>query len=182
MTKPVISPAQDFPATPAKAAGVDTRLFRETMSAVAGGVTVLTTDGPAGRAGLTATAMASVSDAPPTLLVCVNRTARSHAALVENGVFAVNVLAAGSEDLAAAFAGAGDLPADERFGLAGWTVAETGAPLLDGALAVFDCTIVEVRTVSTHDVILGQVAAARSRDQGDALVYWRRGFHTLREG
>src|SRR3954454_11792834 len=78
----------------------DPRLFREGMSRVAAAVHVVTTDGPAGRAGFTATAVTPVTDAPASLLVCVNTASQSVKALLDNGLFCVNALA--HDDLAVA--------------------------------------------------------------------------------
>ena len=52
--------------------------YRDAMARFAGAVHVLTTDGPAGRRGTTVIAACSVSDNPPTVLVCVNRENRSN--------------------------------------------------------------------------------------------------------
>jgi flavin reductase len=94
--------------------------FREAMSRIGAAVHVVTTDGALGRAGATMTAVTSVSDAPPTLLVCINRTGRLAAVLRGNGVFCVNTLVAGQEGLADVFAGRGGLDHEARFGHGGW--------------------------------------------------------------
>lgn len=72
--------------------------FREAMARLASAATIVTTDGVAGRRGMAATAVTSVTDTPPTLLVAVNRSARSYALIRSNGVFAVNVLSARNAD------------------------------------------------------------------------------------
>ena len=79
--------------------------FREAMSRYGAAVHVITTDGPAGKGGFTATAVCSVSDDPPTLLVCVNRKSQSGPILTANGVFCVNTLGADDEALSNMFAG-----------------------------------------------------------------------------
>ena len=84
--------------------------FREAMARFGAAVSVVTTDGPAGRRGFTASAVCGVSDHPPTLLVCVNRQNDRHAALLANGVLCVNTLAAGQEDISALFADAANCP------------------------------------------------------------------------
>ena len=89
----------------ADAKSVDPQSFREAMSRLGAAVHVITTDGPAGRTGFTATAVCSVSDAPPTLLVCLNRGATSMPILRGNCVFCVNTLRAGEEIIADTFAG-----------------------------------------------------------------------------
>lgn len=162
---------------------VDAQAFRDAMSRVASAVTIVTTDGPAGRAGFTATAVASVSDHPATLLVCVNRASRSHAPLEANGVFCVNALDRSMQRLADVFAGRGLMPDDDtvdtRFSQGEWMTMATGAAGLVGALAVFDCQITEIAPIATHDIVVGEVVATRIAEAGDALVYADRGFRGL---
>ena len=71
---------------------VEPGIFREAMSRLGAAVHVITTAGPGGKAGATATAVCSVSDAPPTLLMCLNRRSQTNPAVVENGVFCINTL------------------------------------------------------------------------------------------
>ena len=75
------------------------------MARVASGVSVVTTDGPAGRAGLTISAMCSLSADPPAVLVCINRASHAGRIIRINGVFCVNVLASHQADIARRFAG-----------------------------------------------------------------------------
>ena len=84
---------------------VDAAPFREAMSRLGAAVHVITTAGPGGKAGATATAVCSVSDAPPTLLMCLNRRSQTNPVVVENGVFCVNTLGAGEAEIADLFAG-----------------------------------------------------------------------------
>jgi len=136
--------------------------FRDGMRRLAASVTVLTTRSPDGsRAGMTATAVCSVSGDPPTLLCCINRANATRAAFVEAGIFAVNVLAMGEDDIASRFATRMD--AEERFARGAWTVAETGAPILESAAAAFDCRIVQIVESGSHSVFFGEVAAVRTR-------------------
>src|SRR5262252_6977918 len=78
--------------------------FRTGLSLLPGGVTVITTDGPAGIAGFTASAVCSVTDSPPTVLVCMNRSSYAHQFFASNGVLCVSVLSAGQQPLSAMFA------------------------------------------------------------------------------
>src|SRR5262245_47232348 len=94
---------------------VEPQAFREAMSRLGAAVHVVTTDGPAGRTGFTATAVVSVSDQPATLLVCLNRGATSMPIMRGNGVFCVNTLRAGDEVIADTFAGRTKVPRDQRF-------------------------------------------------------------------
>lgn len=153
--------------------------YREAMARFGAAVSVVTTDGPAGRRGFTASAVCSVTDDPPTLLVCVNRQNDSHAALLVNGVLCVNTLAAGQQDLSALFGGATLDPA-ERFAGGIWYTVATGAPMLQGAVVSFDCRIAQVTEMSTHSVIFGQVLAIRHGSDHDGLIYFGRGYHHIR--
>lgn len=155
------------------------RSYREGMSRLVAAVTVVATDGPAGLAGFTATAVTSVSDSPPTLLVCMHRTAQSRARLLANGVFSVNVLATGNEGLADVFAGRTGLHLDARFQAGEWEAGETGSPLLQGALVSFECRLSEVKDVATHHVLFGSVVAIRLGAPDPSLAWLRRGYHML---
>ena len=132
MTEVMRKPPQAIAEAVSAAMPVDPKVFREAMSRVAAAVHVITTGGPAGRGGATMTAVTSVSDAPPTVLICLNRSGRLATLLRANGVFSVNTLVEGDEHLAGVFAGVGGLDHEARFGVGEWTVAATGAPVQIG--------------------------------------------------
>lgn len=154
--------------------------FREAMSRVAGAVHVVATDGPAGRAGLTATAVTSVSDSPPSLIVCLNATSRTAGILKANGVFSVNTLAAAHVALARHFSRSG-LSMDERFAQGAWQAGAGGAPLLAGALARFAVKVVDLRQVGSHHVVVGEVLSAEAGADAEPLVYHRRDYRVLHD-
>lgn len=158
---------------------IEAPAFREAMSRFTAAVHIVTTDGAAGRRGVTATSVASVSDDPATLLVCLNSSSPANRRFEANGCFAVNLLAATDEEMARAFSGEGRLDPDERFLMAEWGGLATGAPILDGALASFDCRLTDSRIVATHRVMIGEVAAIRLGDPGPALLYLGRGYRRL---
>lgn len=154
--------------------------FRDAMARLGAAVNVVTTDGAGGRTGFTASAVCSVTDEPPTLLVCLNRASRGSAAFQANGVMCVNTLAAGQDALSDAFAGKGGLDADGRFAMAGWTRLATGAPVLeDAAIVAFDCRITEVVEKGTHSVLFGEIQAIRQGKAGGALIWYGRGYHPI---
>lgn len=154
----------------------DTDQFREAMSRLGAAVHIITTNGKAGKAGFTATAVASVSDSPPTVLVCLNRKSQITPIMRENKVFCVNTLASSDEDLANVFAGrTGHFMAD-RFTFGEWTALETGAPTLTQAIAALDCRVLEMKSVATHDIYFGEVAAIRLANAEKALVYHARAY------
>lgn len=152
--------------------------FRDAMSRLGAAVNVVTTDGPSGRHGLTASAVCSVTDTPPTLLVCVNRQAGAHAHLLENGVLCVNVLAGRHQDLSGAFGGKG-LAIGERFAQASWHVLATGAPVLSDASVSFDCRIVRQEEIGTHTVFFCEVQAVATAPDAEGLIYFNRAYHHL---
>lgn len=138
--------------------------FVAAMGNAATGVTVVATDGPAGRFAQTVSAMSSVSADPPSLLVCVNLRSPLADAAVRNGVFTVNVLAVDQAHVSDVFAGrasGGEVPYQPYdFGCASWRPLETGAPGLAGAAAVFDCRLAAGHEHGTHRILLGEVLAS----------------------
>ncbi len=160
-------------------ATIDRAAFRDAMSRMPASVHLVTTDGPAGRRGVTVSSACSVSDDPATLLVCLNLSSPTNDRFEANGHFAVNMLASRSEVLARAFSGVGALSPDERFAKGRWTTAETGAPILTDALVGFDCRLIDARIVATHRVLIGEVVAMRLGSPEPALLYFDRAFHRL---
>ena len=153
--------------------------FRAAMANLSAAVNVVTTDGPYGRAGMTVSAACSVTDSPPTLLVCVNRSSRSHSVLIGNGRLCVNVLAGEHEDLARHFAGATKVPTAERFTDARWDLTGYGVPVLRGAAAAVLGRIRARRELGSHSVLFVDVEQVSTQDDGGALVYFQRRFHSL---
>lgn len=152
--------------------------FRNAMSHFAEAVHIITTDGPAGRRGVTISAVCSVSDNPATMLVCLNRKHEFNHLFIENQVFALNTLSIGQQALSEAFSGKGDLPQQDRFALGRWETLQTGAPVLADALASFDCRIIATQEVATHYVIIGKVTALNMGKPGRSLVYLNRSYHS----
>lgn len=147
---------------------VERDAFIDAMRRAAAGVTVVTTDGPAGRFGVTVSAMSSVSADPPSVLVCVNNASRTMEAIAQNKRFCVNLLAHHQTDLSDVFAGRRDT--GDRFAGFAWSALGTGAPSLEEALSSFDCRLVESHVFGSHTVFMGLVVAVRS-GQGTPLVY-----------
>ncbi|AKO28333.1 hypothetical protein C086_01219 [Brucella abortus F6/05-3] len=158
---------------------VESKAYRDAMSHYAGAVQIVTTAGAAGRRGLTLTAACSVSDNPPTILICLQKIHEENRIFIENGVFAINTLAGPHQQLADAFSGRIGLTQDERFELAAWEILATGAPVLKGALAAFDCRVVNVQDHSTHHVLFGEVVGLSSHAEEEALIYLNRRYHKL---
>ena len=154
----------------------DSQIFREAMSRLGAAVHIVTTDGKSGKAGFTATAVASVSDAPSTLLVCLNRKSQITPLMLENGSFCVNTLAASEEAIADVFAGRTGVFMAERFKTGDWDTIKTGSPALKSAIATFDCRVLEAKEVGSHFVYFGSVVAVRLGPTAKALVYHDRAY------
>ncbi|PNG26354.1 flavin reductase family protein [Methylocella silvestris] len=157
----------------------DSAKFRQAMSRVAASVHIVTTDGPAGLGGITATSMASISADPPMLLFCINKVSASAGRMIENGVFCINTLTPAHQELADVFAGRGDHTLEQRFDRGDWRPLATGAPALDEAVASFDCRLVEAKEVGTHIVMIGLVEAVAYGPAAHSLAYVHRGYRTL---
>ena len=151
--------------------------FRNAMSSLTTAVNVVTTEGTSGLHGFTASAVCSVTDTPPTLLVCMNQTSRSHAHFIENKILSVNVLGAQHEPISNAFAS--KLGSEERFKQGSWTELATGAPVLEDALVSFDCEIEQVQEVGTHSIFMCRVVAIKHSQQDESLVYFNRAYHQV---
>ena len=155
--------------------------FREAMSLLTTAVNVITTQGPSGAHGFTASAVCSVTDTPPTLLVCMNHSARSHAHFIDNKILSVNVLSAHHEHISNAFAS--KLCSEERFAKGTWTQLTTGAPVLEDALVSFDCEIEDIQQVGTHSIFMCRVVGINQSklqsEQERSLVYFNRDYHQI---
>jgi flavin reductase len=149
------------------------------MSRVAGAVHLITTQGEAGKGGLTATAFASVSDAPPMVLVCLNRASRTASMITQNGFFAVNTLSADQSDLADIFSGRGSVQGEDRFKHGQWQAGIASQPVLSGALLHFVVKLAEIKPVASHDIVIGEVLGIELCENRPGLVYARRGYHSI---
>ena len=160
---------------------VDRQVYRDAMARLGAAVSVITTTGAAGPLGFTASAVCSVTDDPPTLLVCMNRGSRLNEAFKANRVLCVNTLAAVQEPLSPLFAGltgVDDMPT--RFAAARWTALTTGSPVLAGAVVSFDCRIAQITEVGTHSVFFCEVEAIQAGSEHEGLIYVGRVYHRIR--
>lgn len=152
--------------------------FRNAMAHLPAAVNVVTTDGPYGRVGITVSAVCSVTDAPPTVLVCVNQGSATHDVFNSNGQICINVLSGEHEELARHFSGATKVPMEERFGWDIWDKGE-GVPVLRDALVRIVGHITGRSVQGSHSVIFVQVDRIDVHEELDSLVYFKRQFHRL---
>lgn len=158
---------------------VDRKSFRDAMARLGSAVNVITTLSPAGPFGLTASAVCSVTDDPPTLLLCINRDTDLNEVLKASRFLCVNTLSAGQEALSPLFAGLTGTPQSERFEVGAWSVLETGAPVLEEAVVSFDCRVSQFVEVGTHTVFFCEVAAIKSSGAHEGLIYFGRSYHRI---
>jgi flavin reductase len=151
--------------------------FITAMRQVAATVTVVTTDGPGGKAGATVSAFTSLSADPPSVLVCLKSDSSIARAIEVNGTFAVNILPEDAEHVARQFAGLFDKQSPDRFH--GVEVLDTDyGPLLPGATA-FTCELTNRHMHGSHAICIGNVAGISDAGQRP-LAYMSGGFHIVR--
>jgi flavin reductase len=149
------------------------------MARLGAAVNVVTTSGGSGPCGLTASAVCSVTDDPPSLLLCINRESEMNEAFKASGVLCVNTLAASQEELSPLFAGFTGVPQAERFASGQWTTLTTGAPVLLGAVVSFDCRVAQWTEIGTHTVFVCEVEAIQTGPAHEGLIYFGRAYHRI---
>lgn len=152
--------------------------FRDAMRRTVSGVAVLATDGPAGRAGVTVSTLCSLSMEPPSVIACIHRASRALPVMIENNAFTANVLAQDQRRVAESFAGQIPEYVEDRFAAGNWHELTTGAPVLEGVLAAFDCRVAEIFDFGSHRMVIGRVVDVTARDDVP-LIYCDRAFRHL---
>jgi flavin reductase (DIM6/NTAB) family NADH-FMN oxidoreductase RutF len=161
----------EIPST-APFAEIDSDCFRIAMRELAGGVAIVTVGRDSDVTGFTATSVSSLCMRPPRLLVCVAQSSSSWRTLQRYPYFGVNLLRDEERALANRFAGRDGLEGAARYAGARWTTVLTGTPVLENALAAFDCEVTEMLPHCDHAIIVGRVCAMRSSTGSFPLVYW----------
>jgi flavin reductase (DIM6/NTAB) family NADH-FMN oxidoreductase RutF len=151
------------------------RAFRHAMRHVPTGVTVVTSLKDGEPRGITVNAFASVSLEPPSLLICVNREARSYLFISSSRIFCVNILAGEQREVAEHFSGK---VRERQFAEIHYDVDVTGAPVLRGSIAHFDCELADEYHVGSHSILVGRVVSCDAR-AGTPLGYFNGGFHNF---
>lgn len=158
----------------------DHRALRRILGVFATGVTVVTVGGQTPH-GMTANSFTAVSLDPPLVLFCVEHNAVMHRALSQTANFGVSVLAAGQEPVARYFADRSRPVGTEQFASVDWQPgSRTGAPLISGAAAHFECELWRTYAGGDHTIFIGRLLTADSGLDDDALLFLRGRFHQLR--
>lgn len=155
---------------------IDQDAFKQALRGWASGVTVVTSRAGDKIHGMTVSAFSSVSADPPLVLVCANSASTTHSVIEEGGIFAVNILAEHQQEVSNVFASSKH--EDTRLERVKWREGETGAPLIDEALASLECKVRSAHREGSHTIYIGQVEAAHLSDAAP-LVYYRGGYRSI---
>jgi flavin reductase len=160
---------------------VDRRRLRDMMGRFATGVSVVTARYGPLLAGMTANAIASISVDPPLMMASIARKAETHGAIIGSHSFGISVLAEDQQSLAECFARPTTAEKLTGFCAAEWHEAETGSPILEGALAYFDCRLSARHDGGDHTIFIGEVVAAGSDDDGEPLLWYGSDYRRLEQ-
>lgn len=155
---------------------IDDAGFKLAMSHFVSGVTVVTTEHEGRLFGLTVASFASLSLHPPLVLVCIEKSVKSHDAIAGSGRFGVSILGEDQADLSNRFASR----AEDKFAGVGLRTGELGVPLLENALTTLECRLHETLPGGDHSIFVGEVMTAQTRE-GAPLVYFRSGYRAIRD-
>ncbi len=155
--------------------------MRAMLGRFATGVTVVAARHGPLLAGMTANAIASISIDPPLMMASISRRAETHVAIIGSHAFAVSVLSRDQRVLADCFAQPTTANKLKRFCDAEWHEAETGSPILEGALAFFDCRLTDRHDGGDHAIFIGEIVAAGYREDAEPLLWYASGYRELAE-
>ena len=152
--------------------------FRDAMANLAAAVNIVTSNGKAGKCGITATAVMSITDTPPTVLVAINKRSEMNAVFQGNKTMCVNVLSDTQEELACHFAGMRDSTMEQRFEDPSWSDGELNQPVNSEAISSLEGEIVKQDELGTHNLYFVKLSHIKVQPKG-ALLYFSRKFKTL---
>lgn len=151
--------------------------FRDAMAHLAAAVHIVTSNGEAGKVGITVSSVTSVTDSPPSVLFCVNQNSELHDVVKQNGKVCINVLSHEQADLAKHFAGMSGSTMEERFSWDQWNEGQHGVPLLRDAVSCLQGEIVESYPVGSHSIFIVRLSDI-SHSPKHGLIYFSRQFKT----
>jgi flavin reductase (DIM6/NTAB) family NADH-FMN oxidoreductase RutF len=156
---------------------IEPDVFRRVMGHFVTGVSVVTALDGDRPFGITVNALSSVSLQPPLVMVALDRRRFLTPIVRADGRYAVNILGEDQQALSDCFAGAPVTPGREAFCGAAWHPGPAGLPLLDGAIATLECTVVQTFSAGDHDLFIGRVDSLGSGEpEAMPLLYYRRRY------
>lgn len=154
---------------------IDDAGFKLAMSHFASGVTVVTTEHEGTRYGMTVASFASLSLHPPLVLVCIEKTVKTHDAIAGAGAFGVSILAQSQAEISGRFAS----KRDDKFDGVSVRTGELGMPLIEGAICALECRVHAQLPGGDHTIFVGEVVDSRVED-APPLVYYRSAYREIR--
>jgi len=154
---------------------MDEATFKLAMSHFASGVTVVTTESEGRPYGMTVASFASLSLRPPLVLICIEKSVKTHDAIIAAGKFGVSILSSEQADVSSRFASR----SDDKFSGVTTERGELGVPLIAGALTTLECTVRDQLPGGDHTIFVGEVTRAVTRE-GIPLLYFRSGYREMR--
>jgi len=155
-------------------------MFRRAMRGLASGVTIISAGAGSARRGLTATSICSLSDDPPSVVVCIRKATETHRAILDSGAFSIQVLSTEHEIVAERFAGRHGLRAAAKFDRREWTTLPTGSSMLSGAVAFLECVVLTIADGISHSIFIGLVREVYVDTRREPLVYCAGSFGAFR--
>jgi len=154
---------------------IDDAHFRLAMSHFASGVTIVTTSHEGRPYGMTVASFASLSLHPPLVLVCIERSVKTHDAIAAAGKYGVSILSSAQADISTKFASR----SDDKFTGVELVPGEHDVPLIAGALTAIECRVYDRLPGGDHTIFIGEVLKIHTTD-GDPLIYFRSGYREMR--
>ena len=151
--------------------GLDQARFREVLGHFATGVTIVTALEEGLPVGFSCQSFAALSLDPPMVVLAPARSSTSWPRIRAAGAFCVNILGEHQEAVCRAFAISGG----DKFSGVGWRPGITGAPVIDGSLAVVECELGEIFEGGDHEIVTGLVVSLEV-GEGGPLLFYRGGF------
>lgn len=153
---------------------IDDAGFKLAMSHFASGVTVVTTEHEGAMFGMTVASFASLSLHPPLVLICIEKSVKTHDAIAASGRFGVSILASSQAEISGRFAS----KSDDKFSGVSIRQGELGSPLIEGAICALECRLHSQLPGGDHTIFVGEVVDAQTSEH-PPLVYFRSGYREL---
>ncbi len=154
---------------------IDEGHFKLALSHFASGVTVVTTEHDGRQYGMTVASFASLSLHPPLVLVCIERSVKTHDAIAAAGKYGVSILSSTQADISSKFASR----SDDKFDGVELIEGDLDVPLIAGALTAIECRVYDRLPGGDHTIFIGEVLKIHTRE-GDPLLYFRSGYREMR--
>ena len=153
---------------------IDEGHFKLALSHFASGVTVVTTEHEGRQYGMTVASFASLSLHPPLVLVCIERSVKTHDAIAAAGKYGVSILSNTQSDISSKFASR----SDDKFNGVELIEGDLDVPLIAGSLTAIECRVYDRVPGGDHTIFIGEVMKIHTQE-GNPLLYFRSGYREM---